>query len=154
MIFSRNFIISHDSPRIITYINIRLISLYFSLWKDVFNHRNISCVFFFNCDLVYFLINIYLDSLQTVLKYFKNTKVKINNVLFMIEDFNIRDCSWYYDFIYHFIHKDTLIDITVLQSIPPGYNIEKDKEYDDMIGCVIVVSVSASCSRYYNLALS
>jgi len=112
MTFSKNSMISDDSPRIITYINIRLISLYFSLWKDVFNHRNISCVFFFNCDLVYFLINTYLDSSQTALKYFKDTEVKINNVLVMIGDFNIRDCSWDYDFLYHSIDKDTLIDIT------------------------------------------
>jgi len=38
--------------------------------------------------------------------------------------------------------------------MPPGYSMEKGKEYDDMIGCAIVVSVSASCSRCYNLALS
>jgi len=38
--------------------------------------------------------------------------------------------------------------------MPPGCSMEKGKEYDDMIGCAIVVSVSASCSRCYNLALS
>ena len=38
--------------------------------------------------------------------------------------------------------------------MPPRYNMEKGKEYDDTIGCATVVSVSASCSRYYNLALS
>jgi len=32
----------------------------------------------------------------------------------------------------------------LLQSMPPEYSIEKDKEYDDMISCTIVVSVSAS----------
>jgi len=38
--------------------------------------------------------------------------------------------------------------------MPPGYNMEKGKGYDNMISCTVVVSVSASCSRYYNLALS
>ena len=38
--------------------------------------------------------------------------------------------------------------------MPLGYNIEKGKEYDDMIGCAVVISVSALYSRHYNLALS
>ena len=38
--------------------------------------------------------------------------------------------------------------------MPPEYSKEKGKEYDNMIGCAIVVSVSASYSRCYNLALS
>ena len=52
IIFARNFSNYDDSPRVITYINIRLSFLCFSLWKDVFNHRDISCVSFFNCSLV------------------------------------------------------------------------------------------------------
>ena len=32
--------------------------------------------------------------------------------------------------------------------------MEKGKEYDNTIGCVIVVSVSILCSRCYDLALS
>ena len=38
--------------------------------------------------------------------------------------------------------------------MPPGYNMEKGKGYDNMIGCTVVVSVSTSCSRCYNFALS
>ena len=38
--------------------------------------------------------------------------------------------------------------------MPPECSIEKGKGYDDMIGCAVVVSVSASCSRYYNFASS
>jgi len=37
--------------------------------------------------------------------------------------------------------------------MPPGCSKEKSKEYNDMISCTVVVSVSASCSRYYNLVL-
>ena len=58
-----------------------------------------------------FLINIYLNSSQTALKYFKNTEANINNVLVMTEDFNIRDNSWDLLFPYHFSHCNILTDI-------------------------------------------
>ena len=89
--FSRNPSIHHDSLMVITYISTQLANLYFVLHKDIFNHRNISCISFFNCSSIYFLLNIYSDSSQSALKYLKNTKVNINNVLTMTGDFNIRD---------------------------------------------------------------
>ena len=46
------------------------------------------------------------------LKYFKDTKVNINNVLIMTRDFNIRDSFWDLNFLYYSSHKDTLFDIT------------------------------------------
>jgi len=53
------------------------------------------------------------------------------------------------------IHKDMNTEMEVLlQSMPQEYIIEKGKGYDDTISCAIVVSVSASCSRCYNLTLS
>jgi len=39
------------------------------------------------------MLSIYSDSLQSALKYPKNTEVNINNILIMTEDFNIRDSS-------------------------------------------------------------
>jgi len=91
MIFSRNFSQTNDSLRVITYINIRLSSLCFSLWKDIFNYRDISCISFFNCSSVYFLINVYSDSFQLALKYLKDIEVNIENTLIITGDFNIRD---------------------------------------------------------------
>jgi len=38
-----------------------------------------------------FTINIYSDDCQFALRYLKNTEVNLNNVLIMIEYFNIRD---------------------------------------------------------------
>ena len=35
--------------------------------------------------------------------------------------------------------------------MPPGDSMDKGKGYVDMIGCTVVVSVSASCSRCYML---
>jgi len=83
----------------------------FSLWKDIFDHRDISCIFFFNCGLSYFLINIYSNSSQSALKYLKNTEVNINNILIMTGDFNIRNSIWDPDFPHHLLYKDILFEV-------------------------------------------
>ena len=64
----------------------------FSLWNNVLNHKDISCILFFNYESIYFLINVYSNSSQSALKYLKDTEVNIDNVLIMTGDFNIRDC--------------------------------------------------------------
>jgi len=99
-------------PRVIAHINVRLSSFHFSLQKDIFNYRDISCIFFFNCGSVYFLINIYLDFSQMALKYFKDIKANINNILIMTRNFNIRDNIWDPLFPHYLIHSNTLTDIT------------------------------------------
>ena len=77
--FFRNILNNHDPPRVMLYINIRLTQFCFSLQKDIFNHRDISCISFFNNGFIYFLINIYSDSSQMALKYLKSTEYyKIN----------------------------------------------------------------------------
>ena len=89
MTFARLSSVEDDHPHIVSYINIRLLPLYFSLCNNIFNYRNILLIFFFNNNSLFHLINIYLDSLQTVPKYLKNAGVSINNVLIMMGDFNI-----------------------------------------------------------------
>ena len=54
---------------------------------------------------------------------------------------------------------DFFFTIPLLQSellwlMPPGCSMKKGKEYDNTIGCAVVVSVSTSCNRCYNFALS
>ena len=56
------------------------------------------------------MVNVYSDSLQTTLKYLKDTEANINNVL-MIENFNISNSSWDLLFLYYFIHSSLLINI-------------------------------------------
>ena len=85
--------------------------LCFSLHNDLFNYRDISCVSFFNCSLIYYLINVYSDSSQLALKYLKDTKVNLNNILIMTGDFNIRDNFWDPNFLCHSSHRDTLFNI-------------------------------------------
>jgi len=54
----------------------------------------------------------YSDSSQFTLKDLKNTKVDINNILIITEDFNIRNNSWDLLFPYHSSHSNFLIDVT------------------------------------------
>ena len=112
--FSRNSSIANDSPRVVTYINIRLSSFCISLYKDIYNHRDISLISFFNNNSIFFLINIYLDSSQSALKYLKDTEANINNVLVMTGNFNIRDNLWDPNYPHHSIHSDLLFDIADL----------------------------------------
>ena len=81
----------NDFPRVIIYVNIRLSSLQFSLRKDIICHRDILLVSFFNNNNNFSIINVYSDSSYSVLKYLKDTKVNIQNLLIMTGNFNIWD---------------------------------------------------------------
>jgi len=73
------------------FINIRLSSFRFSLCKDIINHKDILLAFFFNNDNIFWLMNIYLDSSHSMIKYLKNTEYNLRNLLIMTGDFNIHD---------------------------------------------------------------
>ena len=90
LVFANSSLNIHDYPRVITYVNIRLFSFWFFLHKDVLNHRDISLISFFINNNIFFLINIYSDSLLSALKYLKDTEINIPNVLIMTGNFNIR----------------------------------------------------------------
>ena len=66
-----------------------------SSWSNyIFNYWDINLISFFNHGIMYFILNVYLGDQQTTLKYLKYTEVNLNNILIMIEDFNIRDRNW------------------------------------------------------------
>ena len=109
--FSRNSLVANNSWRVVTYINIRLFSFCFSLCKDIYNHRDISLVSFFNNNFIFYLINIYLDLSQLALKCFKDTEINIQNILVMTSDFNIRDNLWDSFYPHHFTHSNLLFNI-------------------------------------------
>ena len=109
--FSRLSTKENDFLQVASYINIRLSSLRFSLYKDIFNYRDISLISFFNDNSIFFLMNIYSDLSQMALKYFKNTKVIINNIFIMIGDFNICDNFWDPNYLFHSTYSNLLIDI-------------------------------------------
>ena len=109
--FSKPSTKEKNSLWVVSYINIRLSSLYFLLYKDIFNHRDISLIFFFNNNSIFFLINIYSDLSQIALKYLKDTEVIINNILIMVGDFNIHDNFWDPNYSFHSTYSNLLIDI-------------------------------------------
>ena len=53
LIFAREPCLTNDFPRVIIYINVRLFSLCFSLWKDIINHQDILLAFFFNDNVIF-----------------------------------------------------------------------------------------------------
>ena len=111
LLFTRNMDNRLDSPKVIAFINIRLFSLRFSLHTDIFNHRDVLLIFFFNNSVCYYMLNIYSDSSHMALKYLKDIEVNIDNVLIMTGDFNIRDSLWDPSFPYHSSISDNLIII-------------------------------------------
>jgi len=100
-----------DSPRVLAYINIRFLSLCFSLQKDIINHRDILFISFFNNNVCFFIMNVYSDSFHLALKYLKDTEVSIYNLLIMTGNFNIRDSLWDPSFPHHSSISDNLIII-------------------------------------------
>ena len=111
LLFTINPVNKVTSPRVTVYINIRLSPLCFSLCTDIINHPNILLMSFTNDHIQYFIMNIYSDSSHSALKYLKDTKVNIDNVLVMTGDFNIRDSLWDPSFPHHVSISDDLLII-------------------------------------------
>ena len=101
----------NKSVRLSKSFDICISYLYFSLQNDIFNHRDVSCISFFNQGSIFFLINVYLDSSQLVLKYLKDTETNIHNIIIMTGNFNIRNSLWDLNFPFHSVHSDILFDI-------------------------------------------
>ena len=59
-------------------------------------------------------MNVYSDYFHSVLKYLKNTKVNINNLLIITGNFNIRDQSWDSSFPHHLSISNDLFVIADL----------------------------------------
>jgi len=78
------------------YINTKLISLRFSLRRDILNYYDINLITFFNHCVMCFILNIYSDDHQKTLKYLKDTDnfQELNlvlNLMFLrigLEEFN------------------------------------------------------------------
>ena len=158
--FARTLSGDKDSPKVISYINIHLLSFRFLLCKDIINHRDINFISFFNNNVCYYILNIYSDSLHTALKYLKDTEVNIDNVVLMTSDFNIRDSLWNYSFpFYSYISDDLIIiadsfDLALSSPTNPG-----PTRYLDMAGeSNSVIDLMFLCNRsskldYYTILL-
>ena len=111
IMFGRVPMNNNNSPRVISYVNICLLPLHFLLCKDIINHRDINLISFFNDNMCFFILNVYSNSSHTALKYLKDTKVNIGNILIMTGDFNIRDWLWDPIFPHHSTISDNLFII-------------------------------------------
>jgi len=60
---------------------------------------------------MYFILNVYSYDYQNILKYLKDTKVNLNNILIMTEDFNIRDNNWNPSYSYYSFYTDILWEV-------------------------------------------
>ena len=109
LIFAREPYSSNNYLRVIIYINVRLSSFRFSLRKDIINYKDILLTSFFNDTNIFWIMNIYSDSSHSTLKYLKDTKVNITNLLIMTSDFNIRDSIWDLSFSHHSAISNNLI---------------------------------------------
>ena len=108
--FTRKSKSMNDFSRVAIYINIRLSSLHFSLYRDIINFKDILLVSFFNNNDIFWLMNVYFDLSHSALKYLKDTEVNICNLLIMTSDFNICDNLWDSSYPYHsLISNDLLI---------------------------------------------
>lgn len=85
--------------------------LCFSLRKDIYNYRDINLISFVNSNLVFYLLNIYSDDYQSALKYLKDIKANLSNVIIITGDFNIRDSNWNLLYLYYSTHADTLSEV-------------------------------------------
>ena len=81
----------NDSPRVISYVNIRLKHFRFLFLKDLFYYHDFNLIYFISNDTWHYILNIYSDLSHSALKYLKDTEVNINQVILMTDDFNIRD---------------------------------------------------------------
>ena len=69
----------------------KLSLIFTTLTRDIVDYRNIQLLSFFNKEKCQFLINIYSNSFHTTIDFLSNKVLSILNLLYMKEDFNIRD---------------------------------------------------------------
>jgi len=112
--FARPSPTQSNYPRVMAYINIRLSYFRFSLYRDIINYRDILLIFFFSNNVCYSIMNIYSDAFHSTLKYLKDTKVKIDNLIIMTGNFNIRDSLWDPSFPHHSLISNDLFIIADL----------------------------------------
>jgi len=146
--FARESDSVNNSPKVVIYINIRLSSLQFSLHKDIISHKDILLISFFNNNVNFWIMNIYSDSSHSALKYLKDSKTNIQNLLIITGNFNIQDSIWDLSFPhYSFISDDLIIvaDSFDLDLLIPTNQVPA--RYSDTIGeSNLVIDLMFLCS--------
>ena len=73
------------------------------------SHRDINLIYFFNCGFICFIINIYSNNQQNILKYLKDIEVNLSSIFIMTKDFNIRDNNWNLSYPHYSVYTDVMI---------------------------------------------
>ena len=120
---------------------------------------------FSNQGSIYFILNAYSESSQSVLKYLKDTESSIHNIIIMTGDFNIRDCRWNPNYLFHSIYSNSLFDIVdsfsldisnSIENVPTRFS-DNDHNTNSVLDLVFlcpsysyrVETFIRSCSYYY-----
>ena len=154
--FTRPSTTQLDYPRVLAYINIHLSSLWFSLCRDIINHRDILLIFFFFNNVCFFIMNIYSDAFHSTLKYLKDTEVNINNLIIITGNFNIRDSLWDPSFPHHSSTSDDLfilvdlfnLDLSTLTNPIPTRYSDTSRESDSVINLIFLCSGSSELNSH------
>jgi len=156
LFFVRPSVTQANFPRVLAYINIHLISFYFSLRRDIINHRDILLISFFTNNVCSFIMNIYSNASHSALKYLKDTEVNINNSLIMTGDFNIRDRLWDPSFRHHSSISDVLfiladlfnLDLSLSTNPVPTRYSDTTGKLDSVINLMFLHSKSSELNNH------
>ena len=94
------------------------------------NYGDINLISFFDSSIICFIINIYSDDQQNILKYLKDIEVNLSNVLIITGNFNINDNDWDPSYSHYSFHTDILRKIadlfdlglsTLINQVPTRY---------------------------------
>ena len=59
------------------------------------------------------------------MKYLKNIKVNIDNVLVMTEDFNIRDNNWNLSYSHYLVYSNILLEVADFFNLKFSYSVNR-----------------------------
>ena len=128
------------------FIHSYLSRLGFSLRRNVIDYCNILLLFFFNREKYYFLMNVYLDNHHSAAKFMLDQVINIPNLLYIGENFNIRDTKQNLFVFAYSAAGQTLMDLTdslgLMCSLPvllvPTYYLDTDSHANSVIDLIFL----------------
>ena len=143
---------SEQISRVMYFIHSRLFRLCFAPRRDIVDYRDIQLLFFFNRGRCQFIINVYSGDIHTAVDFLSNKALNISNLLYIGEDFNIRDAEWNSSISSHPAAGQILIDLaepySLVCSIPvlsvPTHYLDIKGHANSVIGLIFL---SMSCAQ-------
>ena len=134
------------------FIHSRLSRFHFALRRDIVDHRDIQLLSFFNRGRCQFLMNVYSNDLHTAVDFLANIAPNIPHLLYMGEDFNVRDAEWDPSVSSHPAAGQALMDLaesySLVHSIPV---LSVPTHYSDISGhansVIDLIFLGMSCAQ-------